>query len=72
MTDIRNLVHNPPSLKFMCVSRIRDSILCMEEHVENNLIEKLSAGDFDDLRNPNMPISLQDLCKYDSYCNFFL
>ena len=49
----RHLVHNPPSLKFMCVSCIRDSILCMEEHIENNLIEKLTAGDLDDLRNLN-------------------
>ena len=62
----RNLVYNPPSLKFMCGSRIRDSISCMEENIENNLIEKLTTGDFDDLRDPNVPISLEDLCKYDT------
>ena len=59
----RNLVHNPPSLKVMCVSRIRHSIFCMEEHIENTLIEKLTAGDFDYLRSLNVPISLEVLCK---------
>ena len=58
------LVHNPPSLELLSVCRIRQSISCMAQHVENNLLEKLTAGDFDDLRNPNEPISLEDMCKY--------
>ena len=57
------LVCNPPSLKLLSVYRIRQSISCMEEDVERNLIEKLNAGDLDDLRNPNVPISLEDMCK---------
>ena len=63
---IRNLVYNPPSLRLLCVCRVRQSISCMGEHMENNLIEKLTTGDLDDLRNPNVPISLEDMCKYDT------
>ena len=61
-----DLVVSPPSLKECCVTSIRDSISCMGKHIENNLVEKLTAGDFDDLRNPNVPISLEDLCKYNN------
>ena len=57
------LVHNPSSLKHVCVHRIRQSISCLGQNVERNLIEKLTAGDFDDLKNPNVPISLEDMCK---------
>ena len=60
----KNLVHNPPSLRLECVSRIRQLISCIGKDIENNLIEKLTSGDIDDLRNPNVPISLQDMCKY--------
>ena len=62
--SIRYLVYNPPTLKLLSICRIRQSISCLGENVELNLIEKLTAGDFDDLRNPNVPISLQDMCKY--------
>ena len=58
------LVCNPPSLKLLSVCRIRQSISCLGEDVEHNLIEKLNAGDLDGLRNPNVPISLQEMCKY--------
>ena len=61
---VHKLVHNPPTLKLMCAWRIRLSISRMGENIENNLIEKLTAGDIDDLRNPNVPISLEDMCKY--------
>ena len=62
--DVRHLVYNPPSLKLLSICRIRQSISCLGENVERNLIEKLNSGDFDDLRNPNVPISLEDMCKY--------
>ena len=60
----RNLVYNPPSLNLLSVCRIRQSISCLGQNVERNLIEKLTAGDFDDIRNPNVPIILEDMCKY--------
>ena len=60
----RYLVHNPPSLRLLSACSIRQTISRMGEHIENNLIEKLTAGDIDDLRNPNAPISLEDMCKY--------
>ena len=59
-----HLVYNSPSLKLLCATRIRQSISRMGRNIENNLIEKLTAGDFDDLRDPNVPISLADMCKY--------
>ena len=64
ITSIRHLVYNPPSLKILCACRIRQAISRMRKSVENKLIEKLTAGDFDDLRNPNVPISLEEMCKY--------
>ena len=65
-SNVSYLVYNPPSLKFMCVYRIRQSISLIGKNIENNLIDKLTAGDFDDLRNPNMPVTLEDMCKYDT------
>ena len=65
-SSVSYLVYNPPSLMFMCVYRIRQSISLIGKNIENNLIDKLTAGDFDDLRNPNMPITLEDMCKYDT------
>ena len=62
--SIKYLVHNPSSLKHVCVHRIRQSISYLGQTVEHNLIEKLTTGDLDDLRNPNVPISLEDMCKY--------
>ena len=59
-----NLIYNPPSLQRACVYRIRQLISCLGKNVENNLVEKLSSGDFHDLRNPNLPVYLQDMCKY--------
>ena len=59
-----NLIYNPPSLRIECVSRIRQSMSCIGKDIVNNLIEKLAAGDLDDLRNPNVPITLEDMCKY--------
>ena len=65
MEGIANhVVYNPPSLKLLCVCRVRQSVSCVGQNVESNLLEKLTAGDFDDLRNPNVPISLEDMCKY--------
>ena len=61
---IKPLVYNSPSLGVLCVCRIRESMACFGQNVENNLIEKLTAGNFDDLRDPNVPVSLEDMCKY--------
>ena len=61
---INYVVYNPSSLRLLCVCSIRRSISCLGQHVERNLIEKLTAGDLDDLRNPNVPISLEYMCKY--------
>ena len=61
--SIRHLVYNPPTLKLLSVCRIRQSISCLGKNVERNLIEKLTASDFDDLRDSNVPISLEDMCK---------
>ena len=58
------LLYNPPSLKLLSVCRIRQSISCLGQNVEHNLIEKLSANDFDGLEDPNVLISLDDMCKY--------
>ena len=63
-SGFRYLVHNPPSLRLLSACSIRQTISRMGKHIENNLIEKLTAGDIDDLRNPNVPISLDDMCKY--------
>ena len=60
----RILVHTPLSLSRLCVCRIRQAISCMGQNVERDLIEKLTSGDCDDLKNPNVPISLEDMCKY--------
>ena len=60
----KDWVCNPLSLRLVCISRIRKSLSCMGQNVERNMIEKLTAGDLDDLRNPNVPISLEDMCKY--------
>ena len=59
------LVCNPSSLKDVCVRRIRQSIscTCINDESNSNLIEKLTAGDLDDLKNPNVPITLEDMCK---------
>ena len=59
-----HFVYNPPSLKLLCVCRVRQSISCVGQNIESILLEKLTAGDFEDLRNPNVPISLEELCKY--------
>ena len=37
----------------------------MKESYGHDLVAKLTAGDFDGLKNPNVPISLTDMCKYD-------
>ena len=66
---IRHLVYNPPTLKLLSVCRIRQSISCLGENVELNLIEKLRTRDFDDLRDSNVPISLEYMCKYLYYLN---
>ena len=60
---IEHLVYNPPTLGRLCVCRIRQSISCLEQNIKHRLIEKLTAGDFDDLRNPNAPITLDYMCK---------
>ena len=63
----RDWVYNPPSLRLVCVSRIRRSMSsssCMGQKIERNFIETLTTGDLDDLRTPNVPISLEDMCKY--------
>ena len=60
----KDLVYNPPSLELLSVCRIRQSISCLGENVERNLVKKLRTRDYDYLRNPNVPISLQDMCKY--------
>ena len=36
----------------------------MKKNYEHDLVAKLTAGDFDGLKNPNVPISLKDMCKY--------
>ena len=59
----RILIYNPLSLSRLCMCRIRQAISCMGLHVERDLIEKLTSGDCDDLRNSNVPISLEDMCK---------
>ena len=63
----RDWIYNPPSLRLVCVSRIRrsmSSLSCMGQKIERNFIETLTTGDLDDLRNSNVPISLEDMCKY--------
>ena len=62
--NIRHLVYNPPSLKLLSICRIRQSISCLGKNVERNLIKKLRTRDYEYLRNPNMPISLEEMCKY--------
>ena len=59
-----NLIYNPPSLRLECACSIRQSMSCIGKDIANNLIKKLAAGDLDDLRNRNVPISLEDMCKY--------
>ena len=59
-------MNNPPSLRLLSVSRIRESLSCMGQDVEKNLIEKLTVGDLHELSNPNVPVSLGDICKYSS------
>ena len=69
---LESLIDSPPSLRLLCVCRIRQSISCMGETVEHNLVEKLTvsdleeltAGDLEELRNPNIPVKLTDMCKY--------
>ena len=77
---LESLIDSPPSLRLLCVCRIRQSISCMEETVEHSLVEKLTDGDFEELtaddleeltagdleelRNPNIPVKLTDMCKY--------
>ena len=60
---IKYLVYNPPSLTLLCVCQIRQSISCLGQNIEHNLIEKLTADDIDNLKNPNVPISLEYMCK---------
>ena len=62
---LRKLVYNPPSLKLLSACWFRQAISCMEENYERDLVEKLTAGDFDGLKNLNVPISLKDMCKYE-------
>ena len=62
--DVRHLVYNPSTLKLLSVCRIRQSISCLGKNVELDLIKKLRTRDYDDLRNPNVPISLEYMCKY--------
>ena len=61
---VKELDYNPPSLKLLSACRVRQAISCMKENYESDLVEKLTAGDFDGLENPNVPISLNDMCKY--------
>ena len=67
ITSIRRLLFNPPTLKLLSICRIRrsinQSISCAGKHVGSDLIQKLHAGDLDDLRDPNVPISLEVMCK---------
>ena len=58
------LVFNSPSLQRLCVHRVRQSISCMGQNIGNSLIEKLSSGDFRDLKNLKVPMYLKDMCKY--------
>ena len=67
-----DLIENPPSLRLLSVGRIRESISCMGQNVEKDLIEKLTAGDLHELRNPNVPVSQGDMCKYSSVFNKLL
>ena len=62
--DRKHLVYNPSSLKLLCVYRVRQSISSIGHNVQHNLMKKLTAGDLDDLRNPNVPITLEDMCEY--------
>ena len=61
--NIKYLVYNPPSLTLLCVCQIRQSMSCLGQNIERNLIEKLTAGELDELKNPNVPISLEYMCK---------
>ena len=61
---LETVVHNPPSLGLLSACRIRKSISCMGKNVERDLVENLSSGDYDALRDPNVPVSLEDMCKY--------
>ena len=63
-TTVRDLVYNPPSLLRLCAHRVRQSISCIGQNVERNLIEKLNARDLPYVRNPNVPIPLNEMCKY--------
>ena len=60
---IKYLVYNPSSLTLLCACSIRQSISCLGQNIERNLIEKLTADDIDNLKNPNVPISLEYMCK---------
>ena len=64
-------MNNPPSLRLLSVSRIRESLSCMGQDLERDLIEKLTADDLHELSNPNVPVSLSDMCKYSLLFNYF-
>ena len=51
---VRRLVNNPPSLKLLSACRFRQAISCMGINYERDVVEKLTAGDFDGLKNPNI------------------
>ena len=62
---VRTLVCNPPSLRVLSVCSIRQSISHISQNVKENFFEKLSSGELHELRNPDVPVSLADMCKYD-------
>ena len=65
ITDITPLVHNPQTLRELSVGRVKQSISCINRpDVKESLMQKLRADDIEDLRNPNVPVSLEDMCKY--------
>ena len=63
--NVKSLVYNPSSLRELSVCCVRQSISCMSQNVKNNFIKKLSSGELQDLKDPNVPVSLADMCKYD-------
>ena len=61
ITHITPLVHNPQSLRELCVGHVKQSI---RPNIQHNFIKKMRADDIEGLRNPNVPVSLEDMCKY--------
>ena len=68
--DVRNwqLIYNPSSLRLLCVSRIRRTILCIEtidskmlNVIGSCIVDKLTLCGLYDVENR---ISLEYMCKY--------